>query len=88
MWRVRKWLAVRLTEMLYGEDMLWDADDPEQCHYSIEEWAGEVWGPTTGGQETTVTFTRALTLPKRKFRIVSVAHDDSDDIDFQITRIS
>lgn len=86
-WRVRKRLAVWLAEAIYGESILWDADDPEQPIYSVEEWAGDVWGPTSGGQETIHTFTRALELPSIKVRIVSVAHDDSDDIDFQVTRI-
>lgn len=86
-WGVRKRLAVWLAEMIYGEDLLWDAADPEQPVYSIDEWAGDVWGPTTGGQETTATFTRALTLPTHKVRIRSVSHEDSDDIDFIVTRI-
>lgn len=86
-WRIRKRLAIWLADLIYGESILWDADDPEQPVYSIEEWAGDVWGPYTGGQETIQTFTRALELPKIKVRIVSVAHDDSDDIGFQVTRI-
>lgn len=87
-WRMRRRLAVWLVERLYGEDMLWDDADQERSWGSMDEWAGDVWSPTVGGEETTVTFQRALSLPSIKYRVHSLDCADSDDIDYRFVRLS
>ena len=47
-WRARHRLAVWLAEVLYGDDMLWDNDDPETPYYSVDEWASNEWGEAPG----------------------------------------
>lgn len=81
--RQRRKLAIWLVEILYGEDMLWDYDDSEQCIYSIEEWAADHWD-WEGLTDSTITrkFQRALGLPAKTYSITRKTYQDRDDVDF------
>lgn len=86
--RLRGKLAVWLVERLYGEDMLWDADDPEQCFYDLEEWARSRWDWEGFGDEThTFTVQRALGLPTKAYEITRKTREDSDDEDFIVVPV-
>ena len=85
-WCLRRRAAVWLVEVLYGDDMMWDDDDPETPYYSLDEWASNQWGEAPGAS-TTVTFRRALNLPNKSYRVTASGHPDSDDIDYHFQRI-
>ena len=85
-WRMRRRIAVWLVEILYGDDMLWDNDDPETPYDSLDEWASNEWGEARGAS-TTVTFRRALALPDKSYRVTASGHTDSDDIDYHFQSI-
>ena len=94
--RIVRAILLFLVDRLYGADLFWDNDDPEQPFYSVQERAHELID--FDGVETTadgtikpleLTMQRAFALPTRRYEITPFYPDpeNTDDVDVKIRRL-